>query len=280
MSTPHVWLITGSSTGFGRTIAEQALKQGHWVVLTARKPEALADLVALYPDTAKAVALDVTEPAQARAAIAEAVKTFGRIDVLVNNAGYGLLGALEELTDDQIRRNLETNLIGPLNVMRAAIPQFREQKSGHIINITAIAAFHNEVGFSVYGGAKAALEAASESVKGELAPFGVKVTLVVPGPFRTDFIGRSLERVAEPMPEYLGTVGTFGATLNRINGRQPGDPVKAAEAILEITRAEKPPFRLVLGNYATTKFHKKLKALGEELEQWEAVGKPTDFPLR
>jgi NAD(P)-dependent dehydrogenase (short-subunit alcohol dehydrogenase family) len=270
------WLITGASTGFGRHLAETVLQNGDQCVLTARQPEQLADLVTLFSHLAIAVPLDVTKPTQITEAFAAAREKFGGVDVLVNNAGYGLLAALEETDDARMMRNLETNLIGPLRVMRAAIPMFREQKHGHIINLSAAAVIANYAGFSIYGAAKAGMEAASESVALELAPFGVKMTLVVPGPFRTDFISRSLDTVPR-VPEYANTVGRFEKFLNHINGKQPGDPAKAAEAIYRIAGIEKPPFRLVLGKYATEKFQKKLKALGEELENWKAMGLPTDF---
>jgi NAD(P)-dependent dehydrogenase (short-subunit alcohol dehydrogenase family) len=272
------WFITGASTGFGRQLAETVLQNGDQCVLTARKPEQLADLVALFSHLSIALPLDVTQPTQIDAALAAAREKFGAIDVLVNNAGYGLLAALEETDDARMERCLATNLIGPLRLMQAAIPIFREQKHGHIINISAAAAIGNYAGFGIYGAAKAGLEAASESVAAECAPFGVKVTLVVPGPFRTDFIARSLD-VAPRQPEYVGTVGKFETFLTRINGKQPGDPRKAAEAIYQTAGSEKPPFRLVLGKYANDKFAKRLKALGDELEAWKAVGLPTDFTV-
>lgn len=271
------WLITGASTGLGRHLAETVLKNGDQCVLTARRPEQLDDLASLFAHLALAVPLDVTQPAQIAAAFAAGQERFGTIDVVVNNAGYGLLAALEETDDARLGKNLETNLVGPLRVMRAAIPLMREQKHGHIINISAAAAFGNYPGFGIYGAAKAGLEAASEAVAGECAPFGIKVTLVVPGPFRTDFIARSLD-VAPRLPEYAATVGKFETFLTRINGRQPGDPGKAAEAIYQIAGGEKPPFRLVLGKYAYDKFDKRFKGMGAELEAWKSVGLPTDFP--
>jgi len=258
-------------------LAEEALGRGDRVVLAAHNAGDIAGLASANPGRALAVALDVTDTGQTRASVDRALAEFGRIDVLVNNAGIGLLGALEEATDDQIRRNIETNLIGPLNVIRAALPTLRAQQSGRIINMSAIAAFSNEVGFAVYGGAKAALEAASESLRGELAPFGIKVTVVVPGPFRTDFIARSLDR-SPPRPEYEGTVGKFAGLLARIDGKQAGDPFRAAEAIIRIADEPDPPFRLVLGRYALDKFRKKLKTLGAELDRWEAAGRDTDYP--
>ena len=272
----QVWLITGCSSGFGRTLAEAALAAGHSVALTARRPDQLAELAANYPDTAAAFSLDVTDVASVDAAIAGAVERFGRLDVLVNNAGYGLLAALEETTDEQLRRNLETNLVGPLRVMRAALPVFRKQGGGRILNLSAAAAITNYAGFGVYGAAKAALEAASEAVAAEAGPFGVKVTCVVPGPFRTDFIRRSLDRGAS-MPEYAGTVGRFAAMLGKIDGKQVGDPAKAAQAMLAVAAAPNPPARLVLGKYAHDKQERKLAAVRAELDAWAAVGKPTDF---
>ena len=271
-----VWLITGSSTGFGRTLAETVLQQGDIVIVTARKPEQLQDLIAQYPATALALKLDVTDKAEIETAIEKAIAKFGRIDILVNNAGYGLIGALEEVSDEQIQRNFNTNLFGAIDVIRAILPVMREQQSGHIINMSAIAGFTNELGFSIYGGAKFALEGVSEALQGEVAPLGIKVTIVEPGPFRTDFIGRSLDR-AESMDAYQDTVGNFLNFLNNIEGKQPGDPQKAAEAIIKVVDSDNPPLRLVLGKYAYTKFRKKLESLTTELDAWEAVAINTDF---
>jgi len=275
MNTPQNWFITGVSAGFGREIAREALRQGHTVTGTLRKAEQCAAFEDEAPGRARAVLLDVTDPAQIERAVREAGAT-GGIDILVNNAGYGLLAALEETDDARLRQNLATNLIGPLLLMRAVIPIMRRQGGGHIINITAIAAFANELGFAVYGAAKAGVEAASDAVAGEVAPFGIKVTVVVPGPVRTDFIGRSLDPVPR-RPEYAGTVGKFEAFLNRINGKQPGDPVKCAQAIVSIAGAPEPPARLLLGKYAHEKFAKKLAAHAAEMERWRGLGAPTDF---
>lgn len=279
MNTEHskVWLITGSSTGFGRSLAEAVLQTGDRLIATARKPEQLADLVEQYPETVKAIALDVTQPEQIQTALAQAVEAFGRIDVLVNNAGYGLIGALEEVSDEQIRRNFETNLFGVINMMRAILPTMRQQGSGHIVNMSAIAGFTNELGFSIYGGSKFALEGVSEALRGEVEPFGIKVTIVEPGPFRTDFIGRSLDRVTQPMPEYEPTVGKFFNFLNTIEGKQPGDPEKAANAIIQMVKSDNPPLRLVLGKYAYSKFRKKIESLNQELDGWAELAMNTDF---
>ena len=272
-----VWLITGSSTGFGRTLAETVLEKGDKVIATARKPEQLEDLISKYPDTVKALRLDVTNPDEIVVAIEKASAAFGQIDVLVNNAGYGLIGALEEVSDAQIKRNFDTNLFGAINVIRAVLPVMREQQSGHIINMSAIAGFTNELGFSIYGGAKFALEGVSEALQGEVAPLGIKVTIVEPGPFRTDFIGRSLDRAEEQMEAYQGTVGKFLNFLENIEGKQPGDPGKAAEAIIKVVNSENPPLRLVLGKYAYSKFRNKIESLKTELDKWEAVAANTDF---
>ncbi|MEM6840323.1 MAG: oxidoreductase [Cyanobacteria bacterium P01_C01_bin.120] len=275
--TLRTWLITGSSSGFGRALAEAVLAHGDRLIATARRPETLATLVNQYPDTSRAIALDVTNPQQVQAAMQEAQAAFGQIDVVVNNAGYGLIGALEEVSDDQIRRNFETNLFGAINVMRAVLPIMRAQGSGHIVNMSAIAGFTNELGFSIYGGAKFALEGVSEALRGEVAPFGINVTLVEPGPFRTEFIGRSLDRVEAPMAVYEPTVGKFLNFLNQIEGQQPGDPAKAANAIIHMVEAENPPLRLVLGKYAYSKFRQKIADLTQELDAWESVGLATDF---
>lgn len=273
----RVWLITGSSTGFGRALAEAVLAHGDRVIATARKPEQLQELIEHYPDTAKAIALDVTNLEQIQTALPTAQQAFGTIDVLVNNAGYGLIGALEEVSEEQIRRNFETNLFGAINMMRAILPIMRQQGRGHILNMSAIAGFTNELGFSIYGGAKFALEGVSEAVQGEVAPFGIKVTIIEPGPFRTDFIGRSLDRATASMPEYEPTVGKFLNFLNTIEGKQPGDPVKAANAIIQMVESNNPPLRFVLGKYAYGKFRKKIAALTQELDTWEAIASNTDF---
>lgn len=275
------WLITGASTGFGRALAVHALGRGDKVVLAVRQPETARSLTEEYPQTAAVVTLDVTRPESIAAAVPAAWECFGggRVDVIVNNAGYGLLASLEETDDARLAHCLATNLIGPLQIMRAAVPLLRAQGGGgHIINNSAVAAFSNHVGFAVYGAAKAGLEAASDALAAEVAPFKIKVTLVVPGPFRTDFIGRSLDAVT-PGADYANTVGKFGAYLQKIDGRQPGDPARAAAAICQAVDSEKPPARLVLGKYAHDAYDKKLKAMAAELAAWRETGLPTDFPV-
>lgn len=270
-------LITGASTGFGRSLATEALERGHQVALAVRNPESVADLVGAYQGKAHALRFDLTKPADADRAVKETVEQFGSLDVLINNAGYGLLAALEETTDDLLARNLETNFTGPFRMIRAALPVMRAQKSGRIISLSAIAAYANHPGFAVYAGAKAALDAACDAAAQETAAFGIKFTQVIPGPFRTDFIGRSLDH-APRLPDYEATVGKFGAYLAKVNGKQPGDPDTASRLILDLLDEENPPFRLVLGNYATTMLTKKLAASGAELATWKDRGLATDFP--
>ncbi|MCX6960381.1 MAG: SDR family NAD(P)-dependent oxidoreductase [Verrucomicrobia bacterium] len=269
-------LITGASTGFGRSLAKKALERGHQVALAVRNPESVADLVAQFPGKAHSIRFDLTKPADAERAVTETVEQFGTLDVLINNAGYGLLAALEESTDEQLARNLETNFTGPFRLIRAALPVMRGQKSGHIITLSAIAAYANHPGFAVYGGAKAALDAACDAAAQETAALGIKFTQVIPGPFRTDFIGRSLDH-APRLPDYEGTVGKFRGFLSKMEGKQPGDPAKAAAAILDLMDAEKPPFRFVLGNYGTTTFARTLASMEAELNAWKEKGLPTDF---
>ena len=273
------WFITGASSGFGRALAAAVIAHGHQVAVTARDVSQVEDFVEDYPLQVRAYALDVLQPESIRQAVAEARRDFGRLDVVVNNAGYGLIGALEECSEAQMLRNIETNLTGPLRVMRAALPIFREQRGGHFINMGAAAAISNYAGFSVYGGAKAGMELASEAVAAEAAPFGVKVTIVIPGPFRTDFISRSLDRAEQSVPEYAVTAGKFRGFLEKVDGKQPGDPAAAAQAIIQAVESDKPPFRLVLGKYAYQKARRQLDRLRGELDGWEPVGLATDYPV-
>ena len=274
---PRVWLITGCSSGFGLALANTILAHGHRVIATARHPSVLDELVARHPETCRALALDVTDPAQVKSTVTEAADAFGRIDVLVNNAGYGLVGAFEELGAEQIMRNFDTNFFGALEVIRAALPILRAQKSGHIVNISAAAVISNYAGFSIYGAAKWALEGVSESLAAELKPLGIRVTIVQPGPFRTDFIGRSLERAESHLADYDRSSGKFLRFLETMDGKQPGDPIKAATAIIAAVESDAPPLRIVLGKYANEKARKKHVDAERERATWEAVGLPTDF---
>ena len=279
-TSPRVWLITGCSSGFGRALAERALAHGDRVIATARDVAMLAEIAARYPETSRALALDVSDPAQVDSTVTQAAEAFGRLDVVVNNAGYGLIGAFEELGREEIARNFETNFYGALEVIRAALPILRAQGSGHIVNISAAATISNYPGFSIYGASKAALESVSEALALELQPFGIKVTIVQPGPFRTGFIGRSLMRAENKLADYERTSGKFLRLLETMDGKQPGDPEKAADAIIAAVEAETPPLRLVLGKYAHDKVRKKLAVTDRELTVWENVGLGTEFDVR
>lgn len=276
----RVWLITGCSSGFGRAIAEAVLAHGDRVLATARNVDDLADLQKAAGDARDRLATckcDVTSPDQCLAAVEYAVETFGRLDVLVNNAGYGLLGGLEELNDDEIEQQFNVNFFGALRLMRKALHHWRTSETGgHIVNMGAIAAWDHEMGFAVYGASKAALETAGGAVAREARPLGVGVTNVIPGPFRTGFIGRSMANATGRIDVYEKTVGKFAQTLDKMSGNQPGDPAKAAKAIIEAVEAKSPPTRLFLGSYAHDKIGKVLEAVKRDVEKWESVGKPTD----
>ena len=264
------WLITGCSSGFGRAITEAALAAGQRVVATARDVRSIADLES---NACRVLTLDVTDVGNIR----EVIAAVGPLEVIVNNAGYGLIGAVEECSDEQIRRNVETNFFGPLNVIRAALPGLRSQRCGHIVNISAAAAISNYAGFGIYGGAKAALELMSESLRLELAPLGIKVTLVQPGPFRTEFIARGLEKAATQIDDYQTSAGKFARFLDSMNGKQPGDPARAAEAIVKMVLDGEAPLHLPLGKYVVKKLRDKAVALSREAEKWEAVAVGAEF---
>jgi len=276
-TTPRVWFITGTSSGLGRAIAQAALDHGDRVVATARSTDRIADLERDFADRAVALSLDVTDPDQARAAIDAAVAAFGHIDVVVNNAGYGVLGALEELSDDELRRQFETNLFGALQVTRAALPQLRRQRSGHIVQLSSLSATVANPGESAYVGSKAALAGVSESLAKEVAPLGIRVTIVQPGPFRTDFAGRSLQK-ADPIDDYAESVGAARELIAQLDGNQPNDPSRGAETIIRAVESDDPPLHLTLGEDAIEAIRAKLDEQRAELDAWAEVGGATGFP--
>ncbi|MFC4947670.1 oxidoreductase [Pseudonocardia sp. GCM10023141] len=254
------WLITGANSGFGLAIAQAALAAGDVVVAGSRKVEALDGLVAAHPGAVTAVALDVTDPEQVAAAAT------GEIDVLVNNAGHGLLGALEELTDEQLRRVLETNVFGALAMTRAVLPGMRARRRGHIVQMSSVGGVVGNPGHAAYATSKFALEGASEALAAEVAPFGIRVTIVEPGPFRTDFAGRSMT-FAEAIPDYADTpAGALRSRFRAQDGVQPGDPARGAAAILATVRAPSAPLRLPLGVEAVTRIRAKLQAQLADLD--------------
>jgi NAD(P)-dependent dehydrogenase (short-subunit alcohol dehydrogenase family) len=276
--TSRTWFITGCSSGFGRSIAEAALLAGDHVIATARRQEDLEMLEHVGAGRCQGLALNITDADQVRSVLNTAVQMTSKIDVCVNNAGYGLIGAIEECSDEQIRRNFETNFFGTLNVIRAVLPIMRAQKSGHIINMSAAAAISNYPGFGVYGAAKAAVESLSESLRAEVQPHGIKVTLVQPGPFRTAFISKGLDH-GEQMPEYAGTAGKFAAFLNHVDGKQPGDPERAAELIVQMVHDQLAPQRLPLGKYAVKKIRDTANQRLREVDDWADRASNTDLSV-
>jgi NAD(P)-dependent dehydrogenase (short-subunit alcohol dehydrogenase family) len=273
----RVWLVTGVSTGFGRELAKLLLQQGDTVVGTLRQEGLRAEFEALEPGRAYARVLDVTDAPAIAPLVDGIVREFGRIDVLVNNAGFGLLGAVEELDDTQARRVIETNYFGTLNMIRAVLPHFRARRRGHIVNISSSAGFMGMPGVALYCASKFAVTGLSEALAGELAPFGIHVTVVQPGGFRTDFSGRSLSLPKEFMPEYDDTPAARVRGMKAYHGTQQGDPAKAARVIIEAVDAERPPVHLVLGPDAVAMQRGHLLELTQELAAWEAASSSTDF---
>ncbi|MEU0804246.1 oxidoreductase [Streptomyces sp. NPDC005970] len=272
-----VWFITGSSRGFGLEITRAALAAGHQVVATARKAEAVREQLPDAGDALLAVPLDVTDPESIQAAVDAAVERFGRIDVLVNNAGTGLLAAVEESNDAAVRAVYETNVFGPLAVQRAVLPLLRRQRSGHVVNISSIVGFATAPGWGIYASTKFAVEGFTETLHAELAPLGVHVTLVEPGFFRTDFLDpASLHIGTDVIDDYAATAGTMREAATGLNHAQPGDPAKAARAIVEMAAAPEPPLRLQLGADTLQAFDAKLDNFRKELDAWRHVALSTD----
>jgi NAD(P)-dependent dehydrogenase (short-subunit alcohol dehydrogenase family) len=273
----QVWLITGSSRGLGRSLAEAVLARGHKLVATARKPEQLADLVDRYGDQVRAVALDVTDARAASAAIQLAVDAFGRLDVLVNNAGYGDLAAIEDTSIEDFRAQIETNLFGVINVTKAAIPLMRRQGTGHILQFSSIGGRVGPTGRGAYAAAKWGVQGFSEVLAKEVGPLGVKVTIIEPGGFRTDFAGAST-KIAGDNPVYASTVGAVARFQREYDGTQPGDPARAAAVILEIAGLDDPPLRLLLGTDAVRAAEEAERARSEADRKWRHLSVSTDFP--
>ncbi len=274
----RVWFITGTSTGFGRLLAEEVLKSGGKVIATARDRHKIADLVDQYPSTLKAFALDVTNPSQIETVAAEAITHFGHIDVLVNNAGYGIAGAIEEATEAEYMPVFNTNVFGLINVTRAFLPQFRKQRSGHILNLSSIAGLSGGAGWGFYNTTKFAVEGFSEALAAELAPLGIHVTVIEPGPFRTDFLGRSGVEAALHIPDYDATAGKAREYLNTQSGKQAGDPLRAVHAMMAVIESPNPPVHLILGAIALKRFRAKLEQWNQDIAAWEQTTLGADFP--
>jgi NAD(P)-dependent dehydrogenase (short-subunit alcohol dehydrogenase family) len=273
-----VWFITGCSTGFGRELAVILLKRGYRVVATAHDKAKIADIVAGREKNGLALALDVDKQNQIDAAVKAAEARFGRIDVLVNNAGYGYLAAIEEGEDADIRAMFETNFFGLAAMTRAVLPIMRAQKSGAIVNISSIGGFIGFPGSGYYAATKFAVEGLSEALAAEGAPLGIKVIVVEPGPFRTDWAGRSLKTPKKLIDDYAGTAHARRRLIQGRNGSQPGDPVRASEAIIAAVEQEHPPLRLPLGALAYEAMGAEIAALRKEHDSIEAVARGADYP--
>ncbi|CAD5109999.1 oxidoreductase [Zestomonas carbonaria] len=273
----RTWLITGASRGFGALIAEKALQAGDAVIATARKPADVVERLGDHPNLL-AVRLDVTRESDALQAVAEGIKRFGRIDVLINNAGYGVLGAVEETSAVEVDRLFATNVFGVLNVIRAVLPHMRRQRSGHVINISSIGGYQAYMGWGVYGSTKFAVEGITEALHQELAPLGIHATVVEPGFFRTDFLDeQSLVKTALELPDYDETVGAMRRFAKDANHAQPGDPVKFAEAMLALVNAPNPPQRLPLGSDTLARIEAKNRLVASEIADWKELALSTDY---
>ena len=269
-----VWLITGSSRGLGRSLTEAVLASGALVAATARKPEQLQDLLERYPDQVLPLQLDVTDKAQIVAAVEQTIARFGRIDVLVNNAGFGIIGAAEAFTDEQVRSQLETNLFAPIEVTRVVLPYMRQQGSGHILQVSSIGGRMGNAGLTIYQAAKFGLSGFSEALAKEVAPLGIKVTAIEPGGFRTDWAGDSMSYAAE-VEGYETTVNPIAGFLK--NGFVAmGDPEKAAGVMVDLVKQKEAPVHLVLGSDAVNLLKLADTSRGEELEKWLPVSLSTD----
>jgi NAD(P)-dependent dehydrogenase (short-subunit alcohol dehydrogenase family) len=275
---PRTWLITGSSSGFGREIATAALERGDRVVATARRPAALDDLVAAAPDRVLAVPLDVTRADQIDAAVAAAGERFGGVDVLVNNAGHGSVGAVEEIEMDDLRALMDTMFFGAVALTKAVLPQMRERRSGAIVQISSMGGQISPPGFGAYCSAKFALEAMSESLATEVEPYGIRVLIVEPGSFRTEFGGGRMH-YSRDSGLYADTAGENRAYIEDIDGTQLGDPRKAAAAIASVLDAPDPPLRLALGDDAVDAIRAKHERLRADLDAWEHVSRATAIDL-
>jgi NAD(P)-dependent dehydrogenase (short-subunit alcohol dehydrogenase family) len=271
------FLITGVSSGFGRAFAQAALDAGHTVVGTVRNAAARDAFTALAAERAHAVVLDVTDFEAIAPAVAAIAQTVGPIDVLVNNAGYGHEGTLEESPLDDLCRQFDVNVFGAVAMIKAVLPAMRERRSGHVINITSMGGFITMPGIAYYCGSKFALEGITDALAKEVAGFGIKVTAVAPGSFRTDWAGRSMVRASRSVADYDTLFDPIREAREAKSGKQAGDPHKAAQALLEIVAAKNPPVHLLLGNDALDLVKTKLAALNEEIEQWEPLSRSTDF---
>ena len=272
------WLITGCSTGFGREIARAALEAGHSVAVTARNVDAIADFVDQFGDRALALPLDVTNRDQITAVVGEVEKTFGGIDVLVNNAGYGYMAAVEEGEDAEVRKLFDTNYFGVVDTLKAVLPGMRARRSGHVINISSMTGLVANPPNAYYSSTKFALEALTEALAKEVGPLGIKVTAIEPGAFRTDWAARSMQESSTPISDYDDNVGARKTLIKQFADHLPGDPRKVAEAVLMVAGLDEPPLRLLLGRDVLAAVREKIADLTASINHWESVTKNVNFP--
>jgi NAD(P)-dependent dehydrogenase (short-subunit alcohol dehydrogenase family) len=273
-----VWLITGCSTGFGRELAKRLLEDGYRVVVTARDASKIQDLVEINRANALALTLDVTNEAQIKSAVAEAERHFGAIDVLVNNAGFGYFGAIEESEDAEVRAMFEANFWGLANMTRAVLPQMRARRYGFIVNVSSIGGFVAFPTVGYYNATKFAVNGFSEALQKEVAPLGIKVVIVQPSGFRTDWAGRSANEARHTIDDYATTAGANKESIRGYSGQQPGDPARAAAAIIKAVEADNPPLRLLLGRAALNNARLKLDELKTDFDTWAETSEGADFP--
>ncbi len=273
-----VWFITGCSTGFGRLLAEAALQRGDRVVATARDESKIIDLTDKYPQSALALTVDVTDKNTILIGVQDAMQTFGRIDVLVNNAGYGLTGAVEEASDEEIEQVIATNVFGLVDTTRAVLPHMRERRSGHILMLSSVAGLVGTQGLAYYNLTKFAIEGFSEALAQETKHLGIRVSIIEPGPFRTDFLGRSGQVAKEEIGDYKESAGKLREYFNTQAGSQKGDPAKAVQAMLQLADEPEPPMHLLLGKNAYDRQLAKLDEWKQGIEAWREVTLGADFP--
>ncbi|MFD2515403.1 oxidoreductase [Pontibacter locisalis] len=276
-SGKRVWFITGVSSGFGRELAKEVAAHQERVIGTVRNKEQVQEFNDIAPGLTFAHVLDVTQRADVISVMKKAYDHFDQLDVVVNNAGFGFLGAIEEVSVTEVREVMETNFYGALHVTQAALPIFREQRHGHFLQISSVAGFRSTQGFGVYNASKFALEGFSEAMAQEVAPFNVKVTIVEPGPFRTNFAGSSIKRADEHLDAYAETAGAFERAMQERNGKQDGDPAKAAEVLWQVVDSDNPPLRLPLGQVAYEAVRTKMRNLENDMWTWERIATKTSF---
>ncbi len=276
-SNKRVWFITGCSKGFGRVFVEALAARGDAVFATARVAQTLDVLRELAPERVRTCALDVTDLASIDRAVAACIEAFGRIDVLVNNAGFGVAGPIEAVSDAQTRAIFDTNFFGSLNMTRAVLPHMRARRKGHVIQVSSSHAWGAPPGLGMYSASKCALEGASETMAKEIEPFGIRMTILQPGPFKTDFLGSGLQRADRDIGDYANLMHGIGDAIDANHLKQPGDPLGVARAMVEVVEAEHPPLRLLMGKIATERARAKIEQVSDEFARWEKLALAADF---